>query len=126
MSLLLKFAVHYLIFFQIQGLDQSSYNFLRADCKVTKCSFQLTMEHSAQISMTQALGSTEIECLARLTGIDHGDLTAVYCPDHSFCGLDLMPEFTKNLRPGYNKSCLVFSKTGDVCNDIEGQLIESG
>ena len=118
--------LHFVNYLRARGLQQSAYNLIRSDCKLNECDFQITFEHSSQISAVQELGVTENKCKARLAGINNPDLTAVYCPDNHFCGLDLIPEHNKQLKPGFNKSCLVFAKTENVCRDIEQKLLDNG
>ena len=109
------------IFFHVQCVIE-----LRNDCKVVTCGFKLTAEHSAQIAINQYLGNNEANCLSRLRDIDVDDLVATYCPDEPFCGIDLHPEYTKQLNPIPQANCSVFAKSYLACEQLHDTLLTSG
>ena len=109
------------IFFHVQCVTG-----LRNDCKIVTCGFKLTAEHSAQIAINQYLGSNEANCVSRLRDIDVDDLVAVYCPDEPFCGIDLHPEYTKQLKPIPQANCSVFAMSLLSCEKVHDTLLISG
>ena len=92
-------------------------------CQVTVCDLKMTPEHGTRIAMIQEIEITESDCLRHFTNVD---LSGFYCPDESFCGLDLTPEYTKELKFLVNESCSVFTKNEKSCQSLISALIKSG
>ena len=95
-------------------------------CRVAKCDFHLTAEHSAQISTIQELSLTETGCLTKYVDISLPDVFAVYCPEETFCGIDLRLESSKELKPFYGRNCSVFATEMTLCQEFERNLKQSG
>ena len=84
-------------------------------CHVTECDMKVTPEHAAQIAMIQQLGITDADCLRHFERVKLDDYLAVFCPYEMFCGLDLLPKNTKELKHLSNKTCSIFSKATQNC-----------
>ena len=83
----------------------------------------MTPEHEAQIAMFQEIGITENDCLQHFTNVDR---SGFYSPDETFCGRDLTPQYTKELKFLVNKRCSVFAKSEKSCQSLISDLIKSG
>ena len=106
--------------------DIEGFNENGVDCYLVKCDFKITPQHSAQISLVQELGITENDCLRKLSSSNIPEMSSVYCEDLKFCGLDLKPDQTQDLKPLSNKSCSLFSKSLNECEKLENQIVKSG
>ena len=95
-------------------------------CHVTTCELKMTPEHAAQVAMVQHMGVTEADCVNRVAMINSLDYSGVFCPQDKFCGLDLEPNFTNEMRLLANKSCSVFVKYEEYCQDLTRLLRSSG
>ena len=96
------------------------------DCYLVKCDVKITPQHSAQISFIQEMGINENDCLRKLSSSNIPEMSAVYCEELRFCGLDLEPEHTQDLKALSNKSCSLFSKSLNECEKLGAQIAKSG
>ena len=96
------------------------------ECRVVKCDITLTPEHGSQIAWIQELGLTEASCIERIAAMSLPEYAGFFCPDEYLCGLNLNAEHTKTLKPVQNKSCSIFVKNENGCEDISTRITKSG
>ena len=98
-----------------------------ATCHQVLCpDIQLTPQHSAQISVNRRLGITVSECLSHFKMFTLEEFFVVYCPDESFCGLDIEATSSKEMRQFANKSCSVYAKNSEQCIRLNDALTKAG
>ena len=114
-----------IIFIVVSIPEIEAFNKNGVDCYLVKCDIKITPQHSAQISFTQEMGINENDCLRKLSS-NIPEMSAVYCEELRFCGLDLEPEHTRDLKALSNKSCSLFSKSLTECEKLEDQIVKSG
>ena len=95
---------------------------------VARCESNVTEEHSRQISLMQMNDHfTREECLKLAKSFDASDsATAVFCPETGFCGFNLHPEDTSELKSLYGKTCTTFASRFARCQELETRLEDAG
>ena len=116
-------------FFTISFCESSQYEtpaIVHSKCQKSKCDLFLTPEHGTHIATILDSGIDEAKCFSHLTMIGIPDYTGFYCPDERLCGMDLRPEFTKELKFLSNKSCSVVVQNEKYCRSFAKTLSQSG
>ena len=97
----------------------------RQSCSIFRCETKLTLQHAVEISMIPEFSITDGQCQRRMLQID---VSATFCPEDFFCGLDLNPDFTgtKGLAFNQSASCYVYTKTKHECDVMSDELAKKG
>ena len=89
---------------------------------VTLCDIRITREHTEQISKVTGKSNSEESCRTSAQKWT----TAVYCPDDGFCGQDIDPGKTGELKFIDEKVCHVFLDDMESCDALQARLDEAG
>ena len=92
--------------------------------QVAPCPVAITPEHSLQISGVHLADISMDNCV---TSVSNGDsASAVYCSNENFCGLDLSPNKTSELKFLTQKTCFIYLKNLTLCDQLDQQLQQYG
>ena len=87
------------------------------------CDIRVTFEHSHQISRIKTSASSSETCQRDAL---KSSFSAVYCPDSSFCGQDIDPQKTGQLKFLSKKHCAVFHLNLSLCAKLQANLDNAG